>query len=145
MDPLATYSEVTVLRVSLIFSAICSLYLVAYLTYHLKFFVFPRKEQLSERYPFESTVMVLFSEHRLLDAIWDFFKRVKEETNKKTYVVNTIGINHLVFTNDVENIFYVLKTNYENFGKAGPAFKPKFQGLLGDGIFNADGNNVLEH
>lgn len=145
MDPLLIYGEVTPWRVFSVLTGLCSVYLISYLTYHLKFFFFPRKEQLSERYPFESTLMVLSNESRLLDAVWDFFKSVKETKNKKSYVVNTIGINHLVFTNDVENVTYMLKTNYTNFGKAGPAFKPKFQSLLGNGIFNADGHQWYAH
>ena len=45
----------------------------------------------------------------------------------------------------IENVTYILKSNFENFGKNGKQFKPKLQGLLGDGIFNADGKQWYAH
>ncbi|KAJ4829945.1 hypothetical protein Tsubulata_049016 [Turnera subulata] len=43
-----------------------------------------------------------------------------------------------IMTADPSNIKYVLKTNFKNFPK-GKFFGERFQNLLGDGIFNSDG------
>ncbi|CAM6086480.1 unnamed protein product [Calypogeia fissa] len=42
------------------------------------------------------------------------------------------------FTVDVENLKYILKTNFDNYIKGG-LFHERFQILLGDGVFNTDG------
>lgn len=121
-------------------------YIVSFVAYHLKFFFFPRKEQFPERYPFENTVNLALSDNRILDYVWDLYKEVaKKPKNNKSFILNTVGIHHIAFTNNIDNIEYVLKTNYENYGKTGSSFKPKFQDLLGDGIFNADGHQWYAH
>jgi hypothetical protein len=68
-------------------------------------------------------------------VIYGIFENIKKRTGKKTTILIPLGLPNIVFTGDVENITYVLKFFFFNFGKAGPAFKPKFQGVLGNGIF----------
>lgn len=53
-------------------------------------------------------------------------------------------MNDIVITNSIENITYILKGNFDAYGK-GPIFKSKFQLLLGDGIFNTDGDLWYKH
>lgn len=118
---------------------------ILYLVYHLKYFFFPRKGQYPESYPFQNTLRVANNVNRILDIVWGYFQDVEKRTKKKTFVVNTLGVPHLVLTTDVENVTYILKTNFENFGKGGQEFKPKFQGLLGNGIFNTDGHYWYAH
>ena len=116
------------------------------ITNHLLTFFFPRKNQLLERFPFASTMDMVMNQHRVLEflkELFDEFAAAKE--SRKTFVVKSLGMPPMVFTNSVENITYVLKTNFENYGKSGDAFKPRFQGLLGDGIFNADGKQWYVH
>ena len=45
----------------------------------------------------------------------------------------------LVITRDPRNVEHMLKTNFDNFPK-GEAFHDSVHELLGDGIFNADGD-----
>ena len=45
----------------------------------------------------------------------------------------------LVITRDPRNVEYMLKTSFDNFPK-GEAFHDSVHELLGDGIFNADGD-----
>jgi cytochrome P450 len=119
--------------------------LAAYILYQLKYFFFPRPGQYPEKYPFQNTYLVVINIPRLLDALWEYSIEIEALTKKKTYIVNTLGIPHLVLTTDVENVTYILKTNFENYGKGGSEFKPKFQGLMGNGIFNADGHTWYAH
>jgi len=42
-----------------------------------------------------------------------------------------------------ENVEYILKTNFLNYGK-GPLFRSRMQELLGEGIFNVDGSRWYE-
>ncbi|KAJ3216192.1 hypothetical protein HDU67_009841 [Dinochytrium kinnereticum] len=46
----------------------------------------------------------------------------------------------LLMTTDPAIVEYVLKTNFDNYGK-GPHFTDAMRPLLGDGIFNTDGDN----
>jgi cytochrome P450 len=118
---------------------------VLYLLFHLRYYFFPRKYQFPETYPFASTIRIIGSVDRALDELLDVVREVKKRFDRKSVILNTIGVSHLVITGDVENITYILKTNFENFGKTGHVFKPKFQELLGNGIFNADGHTWYAH
>jgi cytochrome P450 len=118
-----------------------------HIAYQLKFFFFPRKYQYPETYPFASTMLIsrAVQENKVLEELLRIFKDVKEKFNRKSLIVNTLGNSHYAFTSSVENVTYILKGNFENFGKGGPEFKPKFQGFLGNGIFNADGQTWYAH
>lgn len=116
-----------------------------YLLYNLKYFFFPRQYQYPENYPFQNTLRVATNLNRILDEIWHFALTNEAATKRKTFIVNTLGLPHLVMTTSVENVTYILKTNFDNFGKGGAEFKPKFQGLMGNGIFNADGHTWYAH
>ena len=62
----------------------------------------------------------------------------------KTFHMNLFGLPDIVIFNNIENVTYVLKDNFEAYGK-GPVFKARFQGLLGDGIFNTDDSLWYQH
>ena len=62
----------------------------------------------------------------------------------KTARIKLLFMPQVVFTNNIENISYILKTNMLNYGK-GPTFSSRFQSLLGDGIFNTDGDKWYNH
>lgn len=62
----------------------------------------------------------------------------------KTFHINILGLPEVVMTNDIASIEYILKTNFDSYGK-GPNFKYRFQSLLGDGIFNTDGDLWYKH
>ncbi|XP_050204271.1 cytochrome P450 86B1 [Mercurialis annua] len=49
-----------------------------------------------------------------------------------------------VMTADPVNVEYILRTNFKNFPK-GKYYRNRFQDLLGDGIFNADGELWKDH
>jgi hypothetical protein len=98
----------------------------AYLTYHLKYYFFPRKHQFPEAYPFESSIMAVQNVDCFLDTCFLLLNEVKTRFNRKTVVINTIGVSHFVLTSNIENITYILKTKFEKFGEAGAEFKPKF-------------------
>jgi cytochrome P450 len=116
------------------------------IVFPLRYFFFPRKNQFPESYPFENTIRLSSNTHRILDFVLECVTKFQKLSNKKTFVWNiAFGLPHFVMTADVENITYILKTNFENFGKAGPGFKPFMQPLLGNGIFNADGHIWYAH
>mmetsp|Transcript_23969 Transcript_23969/g.40024 ORF Transcript_23969/g.40024 Transcript_23969/m.40024 type:complete len:590 (-) Transcript_23969:403-2172(-) len=120
-----------------------------YVTYSTAFFLsyyfFPREDAFPENYPFEGTWLLVKNNHRLLDFCHEYFVQTYQRKGKKTYVVKSLGLDPLVMTTDVANVTHVLKTNFENYGKSAPQIKNKFQGLLGDGIFNADGQQWFSH
>jgi cytochrome P450 len=147
MNIMQGYIEISPLRAGLMVLVAVLVYIVYFIACHLRFFFFPRKEQYPERFPFESTLNLLFNDHRIMDYLWDLVKETEKKKNKlnKSFIVNTVGIHHIAVTNNIDNIEYILKTKYENYGKAGASFKPKFQDLLGDGIFNADGHQWYAH
>lgn len=120
---------------------------VAYLAHaYVRFYIFRRKEQLeNERFPFENTLTLFNEKDRILELCKEYADAIKSKYGRKTYVLQVLGLAPFVMTNDVENVTYILKTNYENFGKSGGSFKPKMQGLLGNGIFNADGSQWYIH
>merc|ERR1711972_1271430 len=56
----------------------------------------------------------------------------------KTYCAWSPIARHFVLTMDRRNIQWILKTNFKNYPK-GPVMLTLFNELLGNGIFNADG------
>lgn len=106
--------------------------------------LFPRKDAFPHYYPFEMIISMQRNKFRVLDFIADNFRDIKKLRGKKTFIIDSVGIPQLVTTIDVENVTYILKSNWENFGKTGP-FKSRVQGLLGDGIFNSDGHQWFAH
>jgi len=112
---------------------------------HLSLFLWPRHLSLPEDYPLHNTVKLMARKESILEFLLESFATIYNKTQRESFIVNVFGLAPFVFTNNVENITYVLKTNYENFTKSGPMFKSKFQGLLGDGIFNADGRQWYAH
>ena len=111
----------------------------------LRIFFFPRKGGLPESYPFQNTIILFQSQNIILERCYEYFFDSYKRTGKKTFVLEVIGLPPMVMTIDVANVTHVLKTNFENYGKEGPIFKDKAQGLLGDGIFNADGQQWFAH
>lgn len=118
---------------------------VVFLMKGLKIFFFPRKGALKESYPFHNTILLAKSQNVLLELCLKYFMETNEKTKKKTFLLEVIGLPTFVMTIDVANVTHVLKTNFENYGKDAPIFKAKMQGLLGDGIFNADGQQWFAH
>lgn len=99
---------------------------------------------LPERYPLENTFRMLYHLNRFMEFSLEMFAFAVSNFHKNTFGVKAIGMPTMVLTNDPENIQYVLKTNFENFPK-GPEMKSRFQELLGNGIFNADGDQWSFH
>lgn len=96
-----------------------------------------------ESYPLQNTIEVFLNQHRLLDFLLENLRDIEQQRNISTIDLNLFGLPRLVFTNNVPNIEYILKTNFNNYGK-GPILYRRFFGLLGDGIFNAD-NDIWYH
>jgi len=104
-----------------------------------KSFVFP------EAFPFNTTYEAGYRRyHDFLDYILESFQRVDRERGEKTFAVHALFLPTFVFTNSVENITHILKDNFDNYVK-GPAMKFRFTPLLGDGIFNSDGESWRWH
>jgi len=112
---------------------------------HLCLFLWPRQLSLQEDYPLHNTLKLLTRKESVLEFLLESFASIYATTKRESFIVNVFGLAPFVFTNSVDNITYVLKINYKNFTKSGTIFKSKFQGLLGDGIFNADGRQWYAH
>lgn len=114
------------------------------LIYILTNFFLPRKNTLPESYPLQNAVLLITRYDDFLDFMLEYFKKVSIERGWKTWRVTAPFLPSFVLSNDVANISHVLNKNFENYGK-GPAMKWRFQGLLGDGIFNVDGEKWYKH
>jgi cytochrome P450 len=120
--------------------------LALYLTQAIvRMYMLRRREQLDEAYPFQNTLTLFYQREKILELCKYYFDNVYTQKGRKTFVLSVLGLPTFVMTNDVANITYVLKKNFENFGKTGGSFKSKAQGLLGNGIFNADGEQWYVH
>jgi len=62
------------------------------------------------------------------------------EEHGDTFSLQMTGKPEFVFTTNPENVEHILKTKFTNYEK-GPFFHSIFQDLLGNGIFNADGED----
>lgn len=99
-----------------------------------------RKDIVPENYPFENTINSFLNMHTILDWI---LQQDLLYPSRKTYCINLYGLPWFVSTSSVENITYVLK-EVDKFGK-GPNWIQRFSGLLGQGIFNSDGEIWMKH
>jgi len=108
------------------------------------YFRYTDTDHFPELFFYEASWKVLSNQKRLLDFMMECFKFIKESRQSDSFTFQVIGMPRIVFTNNLENVTYVLKTRMENFGK-GPAFNIRFKGLLGDGIFNVDGKAWFHH
>lgn len=96
-----------------------------------------------ERYLLGNTFLLLSKLPVMLDFLKEAFDQIEKVSDTKTLHINPFLLPDLVITNSVENITYILKGNFESYGK-GPIFKSRFQALLGDGIFNT-GMGFMTH
>jgi cytochrome P450 len=104
-----------------------------------------REGEFPEAYPYETTIKLLLNLDKFMEFATDYFNIYEKNHNgKKSFVTRVIGMPTFVFTNDAENITHILKGNFDNYGK-GPVFHRKFEGLLGNGIFNVDGKLWYRH
>jgi cytochrome P450 len=108
-------------------------------------FFFPRKDALHPSYPFQSIVSLILNQHRQLELITEYFNYTYADRGKKTFILQTVILPPFVATIDPSNVQYILKDNWKNFGKGANIFKPRLQGLLGNGIFNSDGKQWFAH
>jgi len=128
-DPLALLQLLTAGVVILLTAATSNVYVFR----RKKSFVFP------EKYLFETTLKAGYWRYDdFLHFIWESFQYAEIEYKSKTFAVHCLFLPTFVFTNSVENVTHILKGNFDNYVK-GPAMKFRFLPLLGDGIFNADG------
>eukprot|EP01031_Cornospumella_fuschlensis_P039477 gene39477-48058_t len=137
IDPLTTAGVVV--------SAVCTIVAI-YVTHEfVRTFLLRRPESAPEAFPFAFTIDLATTQDRVMERCVEVLKEMRPVTGKKTFCFKAVGLPPFVMTSDIANITYILKTNFENFGKSGGNFKPKMQGLLGNGIFNADGDQWYVH
>lgn len=134
----------TLQRLPLIAASAVILYVLYIVIDQVVYFFFPRQHAIPQSYPFEPTLEVLRNQHQVLEMLWKYIDLGYGNYQKKTMVINAVGLPTLVVTTDVDNVTHILKGNFDNYGKGG-VFKPRMQGLLGDGIFNADGHQWFAH
>ncbi|XP_057870276.2 cytochrome P450 704B1 [Cryptomeria japonica] len=79
-----------------------------------------------------STLELTANFHRLYDWITDYAMQMP------TFEVSYMGF-RLFFTVDPANVEYILKVNFHNYVKGSAAHEIQYD-LLGDGIFNSDGD-----
>jgi len=107
-------------------------------------FVNKRSYSKPESWPLQNTIEVFVNQHRLLDCLQENLSTALKDRGISTVDLNLWGLPRLVFTNSVQNVEHVLKTNFNNYGK-GPLLYRRFLGLFGDGIFNSDGDIWYHH
>lgn len=83
---------------------------------------------------FGNMIEMLASYDKLYDYLLELYLRFGE----RTFVMVLPLSPCFVFTANSANLEYALKTNFQNYEK-GPDMHSKMSDLLGDGIFNADG------
>lgn len=98
---------------------------------------------VKDSYPFEATFRILANQHRLLHFFQDELNNYKKKDGKETLKARYLMSEQFVITSNVDNITHVLK-NVETYGK-GPSFTRRFTQLLGNGIFNTDGDVWYKH
>lgn len=99
--------------------------------------IFKRPNAHPENYPFENTVLMIKYMDTFMDYVLELKDSMEKLVGKKTFSLAVLGLPTYVVTNDLANITYILKTNFDNFPK-GYHLKMRFQDLLGNGIFNAE-------
>lgn len=104
-----------------------------------------RKDAYPESFPYQLTLLVLIKlNNGFNEWLQDLAKDILKWRKSNTFSVNLIFTPTLIFTNDVENVKYVLQTKFDNFIK-GNEFKKRMDPFLGDGIFNTDGDKWYHH
>ncbi|GJT69180.1 cytochrome P450 704C1-like protein [Tanacetum coccineum] len=108
-----------------------SIVLVCYYVYN------QQQHKKKKHHPIASTMLHhILNFHRLHDYMTEL------ATKYKTYrVLSPFG--YEVYTSDPANVEYMLKTNFENYGK-GTYTHEILRDLLGDGIFTVDGDKWRE-
>jgi hypothetical protein len=101
---------------------------------------YQRTDKLPESFPFQNTIRTALSRHTILDFILHSQNELKD---KESGCLNLYGLPWMVFTRNIDNITHVLK-EIDTFGK-GPLWIERFSGLLGQGIFNSDGEIWYKH
>jgi cytochrome P450 len=99
-----------------------------------------RTDKLPESYPFQNTIRCALEVQTILDFILRCQQDIKEQ---ESGCLNLFSLPWMVFTRNIENITFVLK-EIDTFGK-GPLWIERFHGLLGQGIFNSDGEVWYKH
>lgn len=100
---------------------------------------------MPQQYPFEATIVGLRNLDRILDFMQEGMKEHAElHDGSKTGKIKMLFQPQVIITSSIENITHILKTRIDNYGK-GPNFSYRFQALLGDGIFNTDGEKWYNH
>ncbi|KAI3936542.1 hypothetical protein MKW92_045642 [Papaver armeniacum] len=84
-----------------------------------------------------ATIELLMNFHRMHDWATDYF------VESKTFQVRLPFIT-VTFIAESANVEHVLKTNFDNYPR-GEAFQANMEELLGDGIFNSDGEIWRQH
>ncbi|KAI3837788.1 hypothetical protein MKX03_017179 [Papaver bracteatum] len=84
-----------------------------------------------------ATIELLMNFNRMHDWATDYF------VESKTFVVRLPFIT-VTFIAESANVEHVLKTNFDNYPR-GKAFQANMEELLGDGIFNSDGEIWRQH
>ncbi|KAE8661632.1 Cytochrome P450 94B1 [Hibiscus syriacus] len=80
----------------------------------------------------------LVSFYKNRSRLLDWYSELITESNTNTIVVNRLGARKTIVTANLENVDYMLKTNFNNFPKGKP-FTEILGDFLGYGIFNVDG------
>lgn len=94
--------------------------------------ILTRKQRKKKYHPIAGTVFhQLLNFHRLHDYMTDLARK------HKTYRLLGLFRNE-IYTSDPPNVEYMLRTNFENFGKGSHNHRI-LRDLLGDGIFTVDG------
>jgi hypothetical protein len=101
-----------------------------------------RGDCFPETYPFQTSLEFLFStQHN--DMFLKKCVEMRENFGLETCCFNLFGLPWLAVTNDVKNVTHTLK-NVKTYGK-GPKWYARMSHLLGNGIFNADGDLWYKH
>ncbi len=111
----------------------------------LWYFLFPRRESIKQNFPFHGVYLLATEKDHQLELVSGFIDTAYQTAKRKTAVFQSALLPSLVVTTDINNVQHVLKDNFKNYGKTGPNFKPRLQGLLGNGIFNSDGQQWYAH
>jgi len=85
----------------------------------------------------------LFDIRTNVDRLHDWHLSMFRQLKASVFQVCVPGTSPVVFLHSPENIEYFMKTNFENFVKAG-VFRTNMGDVLGDGIFVADGESWRE-
>eukprot|EP00249_Psilotum_nudum_P007004 c20238_g1_i1 orf=614-2218(+) len=105
---------------------------VIFFSYLYVYRLMQRKKKGPKSWPLlGASIEQLRNFERMHDWLVEYFEKAK------TFCVPMPGFNY-TYTVDPTNVEYILKTNFSNFPK-GKEFRDKMEPLLGEGIFNADG------